>query len=133
VLQAELDQLETALTFVDTILENLKADHKTRNQCALITEEIFVNICHYAYNEKGDITLSCTADQRERCLTLEFADKGKPFNPLEKEDPLKITETEEKTPGGYGIYMAKQLSDHMEYHYKEGENHLKIIKHYSVI
>ena len=83
----------------------------------LITEEIFVNIVNYS---KTDY-IKVTGEYSDSILTIEF-------NPLLKEDYDFPDTIEDAEIGGLGIYLTKNLADELDYHYVNGENHLKIIK-----
>lgn len=90
----------------------------------LITEEIFVNIVNYS---KTDY-IKVTGEYSDSILTIEFIDNGIEFNPLLKEDYDFPDTIEDAEIGGLGIYLTKNLADELDYHYANGENHLKIIK-----
>ncbi len=90
----------------------------------LITEEIFVNIVNYS---KTDY-IKVTGEYSDSILTIEFIDNGIEFNPLLKEDYDFPDTIEDAEIGGLGIYLTKNLADELDYHYVNGENHLKIIK-----
>ena len=64
----------------------------------------------------------------EFILTIVFIDNGIEFNPLLKENPDFPDNIDDANIGGLGIYLTKQMADDLHYEYKNGENHLKIIK-----
>ncbi len=97
------------------------------NKIDLAIEEIFVNIAHYAYNPKvGETWIS--ASFTDNVLTVIFKDKGKPFNPIAKEDPDITLSAEERDIGGLGIFLTKKFMDSVDYEYKDGQNILTIRK-----
>ncbi len=97
------------------------------NKIDLAIEEIFVNIAHYAYNPKvGETWIS--ASFTDNVLTVIFKDKGKPFNPIAKEDPDITLSAEERDIGGLGIFLTKKFMDSVYYEYKDGHNILTIRK-----
>ncbi len=63
-----------------------------------------------------------------KVLTILLRDAGVPFNPLEKADPDVTLPLEERQVGGLGIYLCKQLMDHIEYKYEDGCNILLMKK-----
>ena len=93
-------------------------------QVDLIIEEVFVNIVNYS---KSDF-IKVNAQFEAPILIIEFIDNGMEFNPLLKEDPETPQSIEDTKIGGLGIFLTKELSDEIDYHYTNGENHLKIIK-----
>ena len=97
------------------------------NKIDLAIEEIFVNIAHYAYNPKvGETWIS--ASFTDNVLTVIFKDKGKPFNPIAKEDPDITLSAEERDIGGLGIFLTKKFMDSVDYEYKDEHNILTIRK-----
>ena len=93
-------------------------------------EEIVVNIISYAYEDPGSVWVRTTAEGS--CFRLEFADYGKPFDPLEKDRrPPEDTPLEEREPGGFGIFLVKKNFRAVEYKYEmfkaKMANHLTMI------
>lgn len=127
--EAKIDNVQTVTDFVNESLETLDLPMKAVMQIDVIIDEIFGNIAHYAYgDETGKATVTVKKKEDENCVVLIFSDNGIPYDPLKKEDPnVKLT-AEEREIGGLGIFMAKKMSDYMEYEYRDGQNILKITK-----
>jgi anti-sigma regulatory factor (Ser/Thr protein kinase) len=125
---AELSNLDEVLVFIEESISDIPM--KTQTQLAIAVEEIFVNIANYAYpGATGDCII--TAETNEDQAVLTFEDKGIPYNPLEKDDPNIALSAEERQIGGLGIFMAKKLTDGIEYCNDNGKNILKIKKRIS--
>ena len=115
------------LTKLNDMINSVKDfSDDTKAQLLLIAEELFVNICSYAYGEsKGDITVALDTDGEN--VTLTFTDSGKPFDPTA--DVLEIEDYDhENSDGGLGRFLAFELSDGYSYSYLNGRNILKITK-----
>ena len=96
-------------------------------QIDVAVEEIFVNIAHYAYAlHPGDAVI--TVWMEGESISIEFRDKGAPFNPLAKADPDVTLSAEKRRIGGLGIYMVKKSMDKVLYQYDNGENILTLQK-----
>lgn len=97
----------------------------------LVSEEIIVNILHYAYSQEteGYLTL-CLWDENEEII-LEFRDGGIPFNPLDQEKPDTSLAPEQREIGGLGIFLVREMMDDVEYNYIEKENRLRMKKKYT--
>ena len=117
-LKPKLNELYTLNDFVLSELpeENIYVD--------LIVEEVFVNIVEYS---KADFII-VDIEYDDSTLAMEFIDNGVEFNPLLKENPTLPDTIDEAQIGGLGIFLTKELADELDYHYINGENHLKIIK-----
>lgn len=93
----------------------------------LVVEEIVVNIVNYAYPD-GEGYLEVRVHNDQQVLTFEFRDHGLPFNPLEQPVPDLDKPLEERSIGGLGIFLTKEMMDDTQYRYEQGENILIIKK-----
>ena len=59
-------------------------------------------------------------------MKLIFRDNGKPYNPLNAEEPDVTASAEERSIGGLGIFMVRKMMDNVEYMYKDGQNILTL-------
>lgn len=124
---AEVDAWNDASAYIESELENAEFSPKTVMQMLIASEELFVNVAHYAYpDKKGDILVGVYTDENE--VKIRFTDSGLPFDPLAKEDPDVTLSAEERNIGGLGIYMVKKTMDDVSYEYKDGKNILTIVK-----
>ena len=97
---------------------------------SLIAEEIFVNICSYAYPDKEGFA-TITLDVYPDAVTIIFTDNGQPFDPTEQ--VLEIAEYDhEHSIGGLGRFMTFSIADDYAYLYRDGKNILRITKYNSV-
>ena len=95
------------------------------NKINICLEEIFVNICSYAYPEKTG-TVKVSTDKTNNEVILKFEDEGYEYNPLQKQDPDISLSYEERPIGGLGIFMVKEMSKKIEYERKNDKNILTI-------
>jgi sigma-B regulation protein RsbU (phosphoserine phosphatase) len=126
-LKASIDELEKLLDWMANIFEDYACPGRICNQIAVITEEIFVNIANYAYTEReGDVLIRVGRDGP--VLVMQFVDNGKYFNPLEKADPDINAPVEDRTIGGFGIYITKKWMDSIRYDRVNDKNLLTLRK-----
>ena len=126
---ATLENLDTVMAFVDQQLEEAGCSMKTQMQIDIAVEEVYVNIAHYAYNpEIGGVTIRVQIEEEPLAVILTFIDKGKPYDPLAKEDPDVTLAAEDRQIGGLGIFMVKKSMDNVSYEYNEGRNVLTLKK-----
>ena len=122
-LEAQKEKLDTLLEIIERDLESAGCPPEKMTMTAICAEEIFVNIASYAY---GDKTGEARIDEeiKKGRISLCFQDCGKPYNPLEKEDPDTTLSLQEREIGGLGIFMVKNMMDTVTYEYREGWNRL---------
>ncbi|MGN1170357.1 MAG: ATP-binding protein [Lachnospiraceae bacterium] len=132
--EARTENLDEVLAFVDGHLEEKNCSVKTCMQIDVAVEELFVNIAHYAYSpEVGSATIGVEMQEEPSAVIVTFVDRGKPYNPLAKEDPDVTLSAEERQIGGLGIYMVKKSMDDVAYEYRDGQNILRITKNLDTV
>ena len=125
-LEADIDQMEECEIFLEDLFDELQADDLFRVQFNLAFEELFVNVCSYAYEERGNIEVLGEVDGNQLKVTI--IDTGLPFNPLQKNDPDLNTGIQDRSIGGLGVFLAKKYVDELTYSYKDGQNQTTLIK-----
>ena len=126
---AKLEELDHVLDFVNAELESCECPMKAQMQIAIAVEEIYVNIARYAYHpEVGEATIRCEVGGEPLQVVIQFMDGGRPYNPLDKDDPDTTLGVEEREIGGLGIFMVKKSMDKIDYEYSGGKNILTIKK-----
>lgn len=125
------DALHEALAFVEGVLDESGCSLPIQMKMAVVVEEIFVNVAHYAYGELTgdlDMTLAIGDTPKGKALAVGFKDRGMPFDPLAMEDPDVTLPVRERGIGGLGIFMVKKMTDGVYYEYEDGQNCLMFIK-----
>ncbi|MDR1257280.1 MAG: ATP-binding protein [Spirochaetaceae bacterium] len=127
ILSAALDNLEQLLEWTETTLKDYYCPARTAQQFAVVTDEIFANIAHYAYTgTTGDVTVRI--GRVGDVLVAQFEDEGIPFNPLDWPDPKTTGSIGERRIGGQGIFLIKKFSDRVIYRRFKDKNLLTIFK-----
>ena len=119
-----MDNLQTAMDFLGSTLEQVKCSPKVRTMLETVVEEVFVNIVKYANATVAELTVSV----QDETITLGFADDGIPFNPLNAEQPDITLPAEKRGIGGLGILMIQKMTDRQSYAYCDGMNRLTLMK-----
>ena len=129
IVPAVKEQLETVQSFVEAELEANDCAPKAMFQISIAVEEIFVNIASYAYRpEVGEAEVCVEVCEAPLRVIIQFLDRGKPFDPLAKEDADTSPEALERREGGLGILIVKKSMDAVTYSYENGKNILTIEK-----
>ena len=119
-LEAETENLEK----INHLISNLDLPDALLYMLNIIAEEVFVNICSYAYPDRqGEIDFTLTSNDSKIVMT--FEDSGIPFDP--SENRVNIDEyTADPTVGGLGRHIALTGADHYTYERKEGKSVLRL-------
>ena len=102
---------------------------KARKQIAVVIDELFGNIARYAYDkEGGTVTVTAELNEDKTQVTITLRDSGKPFNPLEHDEPDTDATASEREVGGLGIFLVRRMMDEMTYARINDENVLTVKK-----
>ncbi|MDY5846614.1 MAG: ATP-binding protein [Bariatricus sp.] len=127
--EAKVENLEKITSFVEEALEEIGCPMKVQIQMNVAIDEIFSNICYYAYQPgTGDATILLDISENPTQVTVTFIDQGIPYDPLKQEEPDTTLSADERTIGGLGIFMVKKSMDELSYEYKDGKNILNMKK-----
>ena len=125
--KAEIAMLDDVTNFADAFMESCGYDAALKTQVDIVIDEIYANICSYAYPDgagEAEIGLAASGGSFE----LTFTDSGLEYNPLERKDPDIDMKLEERKIGGLGIFIVKKSMDEISYEHKDGQNILRIKK-----
>lgn len=122
---AELSYLDDVIDMVDVELVGRLCPVGIRHRVEVALEELFVNVCRYAYADKeepGMVRVSYAYGTNPSSITVELVDQGIPFDPLTLGDPTKPSSIQEAKIGGLGIFMVRKSMDDFSYVHDAGNN-----------
>ena len=124
-LEAKTASLHEVMDFVRKGAVEASLPEARIGELDLMIEELFVNVCRYAYpgDVPGVVTITyCAAVPGE--LQVEVADQGVEFNPLAAAPANVTLELEDRPIGGLGIFLVKTLAASLDYRREDGWNRL---------
>jgi len=110
------------------LVERFGAEHHladdTLTNINLVLDEVVANVIKYgrAGKDAGEIDVLLALDGG--LLTIDVADDGIAFNPLEKDPPDLDLPFSEWPIGGLGIHIVRALSETIAYRRENDRNHL---------
>ena len=123
---ADVKELDNLFEYSSRLLKILGFSNRNITMINTALEEVFVNVAKYAYDGTGTVEVSLSNNKSK--VIFVFKDSGKPFNPLDREDPNINASSDEREIGGLGIFMVKKIMDEVHYEYKNKQNVLTLIK-----
>lgn len=126
IFKADVSELDNLFEYSSKLLTILEFSYKEITLINTALEEIFVNVAKYAYDDAGFVEVTLSNDKSS--VKFVFRDSGKPFNPLDRQDPNITASSDEREIGGLGIYMVKQIMDSVTYEYVNNQNVLTLVK-----
>ena len=127
-LSNDLKRVPRLNTFIDEVCEANGFDMAATMQINLAIEEAVVNVMNYAYpvGTVGNITIEVKSNGSE--VSFIISDTGKPFDPTAKPEVDITLSAEDRSIGGLGIHLIRQIMDHINYERVDGHNILTLIK-----
>ena len=128
ILQNDIQQVPLLAQFVDEACETAGLNMATSMKLNLAIEEAVVNVMNYAYPQGtiGDINIEVQVDNNQ--LEFIISDSGTPFDPTTKAEVDTTLSAEERTIGGLGIHLVRNIMDSINYERVNGKNILALIK-----
>lgn len=104
-------------------MEHRNIPDSIKKKLCLAAEEIFVNICSYAYDgTSGSVDFTIEVSDQ---ITMTFQDEGAPFNPLNNQTDTDGYDLDTQI-GGLGRLIAFGFADDVIYEYKDSRNVLNL-------
>lgn len=123
------------LSEIATVTEALEAFSRASNvpdaviwRIQLALEELLRNIISHAYPDRDEHQIEIAFDREESHVTAKISDDGIPFNPLNAPPPDLDAALEERSIGGIGIHLARNVVDDFAYAWDGGRNVVTIRK-----
>ncbi len=126
--EAQIENLEQVNDFLVRGLDKDILRQTVLFDLKLAIEEIFTNIVRHGLKKEQIATVTIQLRVDEESVQVEICDTGKAFNPLTTADPDLDVPLEERKLGGMGIFLVKQLMDHVNYRRVENINILTLRK-----
>jgi anti-sigma regulatory factor (Ser/Thr protein kinase) len=127
-LKSNIENLDLLFLKIEEFLEDKGVSIKSKLKLELIIEELFVNICNYAYEKEGEIKIQYGLLEDPLRIIINFIDGGVEFNPLDKEIPDLTLEANQRDIGGLGLTIVRKNVDEIDYKYENNQNILTIEK-----
>ena len=127
-LNNDIAEVPKLADFMDHVCEAMGFDEATTMQMNLAIEEAVVNVMNYAYPEgtRGSVNVEVQANDVR--LKFVISDSGKRFDPTSVASVDTTLSAEERSIGGLGIFLVRQLMDSVNYERIGGFNVLTLRK-----
>jgi len=124
----DIQQVPKLAEFMDNVCEAMGFDSATTMKMNLAIEEAVVNVMNYAYPEGTTGAVNIEVQANDVRLKFVISDSGKYFDPTNVATADTTLSAEERSIGGLGIYLVRQLMDSVNYERIGGFNVLTLRK-----
>ena len=130
-MQADLGEFAKLQQIIAKFAETQSWSAELIYQIELVLEEICINVVNYGFDEaETDVhEMEVRVDSAPESVTIEVADNGRAFDPLEEAPaPDLDASVDERRVGGLGVFLVKTLMDDLAYVREDGRNRLTASK-----
>jgi len=125
---AELRNLAEIRRFVQKTASALGLDAAMIPNVALAVDEAASNIITHGYQGQGGV-IEIEMSQERDALVIRVRDQATPFDPTKVPSPDLTVPLEQRTAGGLGIHLIRQIMDEMTHRVMpQGGNELTLVK-----
>ena len=108
-LTSERKNIPAVIALVERELDRMGCPRRTKMQIDIAVDEVFGNIAAYAYGEGiGPVTVRIEEGETPGAAAISFLDEGRPFNPLEHEDPDAAADMENAAETGMMLWNKSE-------------------------
>ena len=97
-------------------------------EVALAVDELVTSSIGYGYDDGGERWIDLGLRIEGHTLTVEVADDGSAFDPLQAPEPDSSAALEERARGGLGIYLVRRTMDTVAHRREDGRNVMTLTK-----
>jgi serine/threonine-protein kinase RsbW len=127
-LPADLREIERLNRVIRQFGDLHEIPSRTLYAVNLALDEVVTNVVRHGYADAAGEEVVASIIARSGEVTTEVSDTGRTFNPLEVPSPDLEAPLSERTLGGLGIHLIRNLMDGLEYRRENGKNVLTMRK-----
>ena len=128
ILTNDISEINKLSEFVEEIGNELSLAPDVVFNLNLVLEEAVVNIINYAYPKEEHQSIYLSARLHEDSIILVLTDSGVEFDPTIAPEVDITLSVEERSIGGLGIFLIRQIMNEVRYDRIDGKNILTLEK-----
>jgi serine/threonine-protein kinase RsbW len=122
------EAIAPAMETAEAWLEKVQAPPRIVYFVDLAIEEIVTNCIHYGYSDDREHTILITLAVADETIIVTIKDDGDAFDPLAAPSPDFSIALKDRTEGGLGIHLLRNLADRVSYERRDGTNEMTLVK-----
>lgn len=128
ILANDIAEISKLSAFIEEIGEEFSLTPDVVFNLNLVLEEAVVNVINYAYPKEEHQSIYLSAALHDDSIVFVLTDTGKEFDPTQVPEADITLSAEERSIGGLGIFLIRQIMNEVKYQRIEGKNVLTLEK-----
>jgi anti-sigma regulatory factor (Ser/Thr protein kinase) len=127
--EPQVSEIPRLLDWVETCCGSDGLADELRYKVMLALEEAVTNVINHAFADvPPPHRIRVRIDITDALFAAEVIDNGRVFDPTSAPDPDLTLPLEQRTPGGLGIHLMRNVMDRLHYKHETGSNTLRLEK-----
>lgn len=126
--EAEMAALGTADQAVEAFSQRMSWAEEALFQVRLVVEEVLMNVISHGSDGVHRPRIRLRLAQDGDLLSMEIADTGIAYDPLQAPPPDLEADIEDRPIGGLGVHLMREMMDSLAYHREGDWNRLTMTK-----
>ena len=124
----QMEEISSIIGQFEVFAEENELPMDITMKISLAFDDILSNIVQYAYTDERPHDILIDFKLYKNQVLIRITDDGIPFNPLLVNTPDTSSSLEERTIGGLGIHLVKNVMDDCRYRRRINQNILTLVK-----
>jgi anti-sigma regulatory factor (Ser/Thr protein kinase) len=122
------DSLESIFGYISGFAASHGVSDDITAEMQFVVEEVFTNMVRYNRESQNDVVIRLSIENGSFLISLADRDVHS-FDPNSR-PPVDVTKPlHERTPGGLGIHLIREMMDEVRYEYENRTARITLIKH----
>ena len=110
-----LSEIPEVINGIEKFCQELPVPLSPGRKLKIVLDEILNNTISYGYDDEQEQEIRIAVEPIADGIILTIRDSGNAFNPLERETPDTDLSIDERSPGGLGLHLVKNMVDDVRY------------------
>jgi PAS domain S-box-containing protein len=124
----QLEELSRVEEQFESFCEEYQIPDAARQKVSVVIDELLNNVVSYAFPDGEEHIIDLRFDLTGNRLVITIHDDGIPFNPFELDPPDISLSLDERSVGGLGILLVREMMDEYLYSRQIGKNVVRLVK-----
>lgn len=129
VINSDLRHLNLARNFILNIIKKTRISPSNANKIVLATDEALSNVMEHAYESHKDGYIDINVGVSPEKFHVHIINGGKDFDPATIRVKDVLEQIKQGKKRGLGIFLMRRVMEEVKYSYKNGQNHLILVKY----
>jgi serine/threonine-protein kinase RsbW len=124
---SKVGEIAGVMAFIESLAKRHSLPDPLASRLQLACDELITNAITYGYPDGRLPRIHISISHKGDRIETKMVDDGIAFNPLAQPNPDLTSPLETRETGGLGVYFIRTIMNDLDYHRRDGHNHLKMV------